>query len=70
MYTLQLQHNNNFSESLGEFKTLNKAKKEAEILIDKNIFNNDSYLRMDIYEEYKGIRAIKKTYHSTLNLKK
>jgi len=70
MFTLKLKYNNNSSESLGEFKTLAKAKKEAELLINGNIFKQGEYLSMDIYEEYKGIQALKKVYYSPKNLNK
>jgi hypothetical protein len=49
---------------LDSFSSLSKAKKFAEKQIEDGIFNDENIVSLSVFETYKEVEVLKKTYYS------
>lgn len=58
---------NKNSSVLDSFSSLPKAKKFAESQIESGIFNDESIISLSVFETYKEVEVLKKSYYSQVH---
>ena len=67
MFSITAKKTDKSQTTINEFKTLTKARKAAEILIDKGIFEDKDIVSLHINEHHKNISTVKNNFYSKIH---